>query len=236
METVLFLFNFSLQYIDIECYAEFLISMLIPIVTASKNVNVECAALAKNCLQLLSTATLPSRYLETIVNELCKVVQISSWVVKAELLKFLSVWTFQKHLLIEKSLFQKLITSVIDCLNDERVEVRDASMLSLSRMLSCAGTKLSMLKLQKRFFRAARLKGKEKSLERSGGIIGLCAMVYSEAWDVPDWMPSTLAFLADMSHDSSNISITIRKVLSEFKKSRQDSWHELQTRFSEEEF
>ncbi len=235
MESVLCLFNFSLQHIDIECFVELLIQMLIPIVTASKNVNVECAALAKNCLQLLSSANIPSRFVSSAVNELCKVNRLNSWVVKVELLNFLSIWTFQQHLLIEKSNYQNLLSAVIDCLNDERVEVRDAAMISLSRMLSCAGVKVSMIKLQKRFFRAARLKGKEKSLERAGGILGLCAMVYSEAWDVPEWMPSTLAFLAEMAHDSSNISITTRKVLSEFKKSRQDSWHELQTRFSEEE-
>ena len=79
-------------------------------------------------------------------------------------------------------------------------------------------------------------KDAETLIRRHASVLGLSAIISAFPYEVPDWMPSTLAFLANKaSGDRGMISISVKKTLGDFKKTHQDTWLGDQKLFDEEE-
>jgi hypothetical protein len=237
LESSLYFLNLALQFSDIETFGDCLPPLLWTLIRCAKHVNVEIAAVSKNCVEMIAASKTPSRLIPSFLTELNKIQSMPSWSAKLEALRFIAAWARGNSVSIPKADFQLLTTLTLDCLKDDRLEVRECAVMTLSQLLTCAGSKVNIEKLQKRLFRAARTKGKTKEnlADKSFGILGLCGMIYSEPWDIPEWMPVTLAFLADFAHDSTPASISAKKVLSEFKKLRQDTWHIVEAKLTAEQ-
>jgi proteasome activator subunit 4 len=79
-------------------------------------------------------------------------------------------------------------------------------------------------------------KDSETLIRRHASVLGLSSIINAFPYEVPDWMPSTLAFLANKaSGDRGMISISVKKTLGDFKKTHQDTWLTDQKLFDEEE-
>jgi len=79
-------------------------------------------------------------------------------------------------------------------------------------------------------------KDTETLVRRHGAVLGLSAIITAFPYEIPDWMPSTLAFLANKaSGDRGMISLSVKKTLGEFKKTHQDTWVMDQKLFNEDE-
>jgi proteasome activator subunit 4 len=79
-------------------------------------------------------------------------------------------------------------------------------------------------------------KDQETLVRRHAAVLGLSAIITAFPYEVPSWMPSTLAFLANKaSGDRGMISISVKKTLGDFKKTHQDTWSMDQKLFNEDE-
>jgi len=71
--------------------------------------------------------------------------------------------------------------------------------------------------------------------QRHGAVNTLCAVVEAFPYSVPDWMPAVLVFLAKFTRGNVMISNEVKKSMSNFKRTHQDSWEEHKTKFTEEQ-
>lgn len=79
-------------------------------------------------------------------------------------------------------------------------------------------------------------KDAETLIRRHAAVLGLSAIISAFPYEVPNWMPSTLAFIANKaSGDRGMISISVKKTLGDFKKTHQDTWLMDQKLFNEDE-
>ncbi|CAF5086086.1 unnamed protein product, partial [Rotaria sp. Silwood1] len=67
------------------------------------------------------------------------------------------------------------------------------------------------------------------------GVIDLYAIVLSSPYDIPNHVPEALMLLCEHSHDSNPIQKSIKKALSEFRRTHHDSWHEHREKFTEDQ-
>ena len=99
--------------------------------------------------------------------------------------------------------------------------------------------------MQDRFVRLAKnsvLPGRQSPLyasalrQRHAAILGICALVESYPYTVERWLPELLTtVLAEYTYDPIPISSTVRRCARNFKKTHQDTWHEDQRRFTEDQ-
>jgi proteasome activator subunit 4 len=79
-------------------------------------------------------------------------------------------------------------------------------------------------------------KAAETLVRRHAAVLGLSSLLTAFPYEVPEWMPSSLAFLANRaSGDRGMISASVKKTLGEFKKTHQDTWLMDQKLFNEDE-
>ncbi|KAE9418215.1 hypothetical protein Angca_003350 [Angiostrongylus cantonensis] len=72
-------------------------------------------------------------------------------------------------------------------------------------------------------------------LERHGGVLGLSAVVLAAPYTVPSYLPDVLMRLCRFASDKQPIRDTVKKTLSEFKRTHQDSWREHESQFNEDQ-
>jgi proteasome activator subunit 4 len=75
----------------------------------------------------------------------------------------------------------------------------------------------------------------EALVKRHAGVLGLSSLLQAFPYDVPEWMPGVMVFLARYVSDPPPVSTTVKKVFGDFKRTHQDTWHEDQKQFSQEE-
>jgi proteasome activator subunit 4 len=73
-------------------------------------------------------------------------------------------------------------------------------------------------------------------IRRHAAVLGLSSIITAFPYEMPEWMPSTLAFLANRaSGDRGMIGMSVKKTLGDFKKTHQDTWSMDQKLFNEDE-
>jgi proteasome activator subunit 4 len=79
-------------------------------------------------------------------------------------------------------------------------------------------------------------KDAETLIRRHAAVLGLSSIISAFPYEIPGWMPSILAFLANKaSGDRGMISMSVKKTLGDFKKTHQDTWMMDQKLFNEDE-
>ncbi|XP_077359602.1 proteasome activator complex subunit 4B-like [Festucalex cinctus] len=72
-------------------------------------------------------------------------------------------------------------------------------------------------------------------MRRHAGVLGLSACILSSPYDVPKWMPQILMDLSDHLNDPQPIEMTVKKTLSEFRRTHHDNWQEHRQRFTDDQ-
>lgn len=75
----------------------------------------------------------------------------------------------------------------------------------------------------------------EAVVKRHAGVLGLSCLLEAFPYDVPQWMPEAMVFLAKYFSDPPPISTTVKKTFGDFKRTHQDTWHEDQKHFDPEQ-
>ncbi|KAK5996591.1 Proteasome activator complex subunit 4-like protein [Cladobotryum mycophilum] len=182
----------------------------------------------------------------------------TSWHQRLRALVNMQVVYFRRIFLTEAPQRDLLFTTVSDMLGDPQLEVRSCAATTLAGMIRCSPQRIRepmIARLKKRFEseleqnpmpkRGPRLPGTDTPVDvhrqitrRHAAILGLGALIeaFPYATPPPKWMPEVLATLARRAAgDPGVVGKATKTILSEFKKTRQDSWVVDQKYFTQEQ-
>lgn len=171
----------------------------------------------------------------------------ASWHQRLRALVNMQVVYFRRLFLTKAPQRDALFNAVSDMLGDAQLEVRSCASTTLAGMIRCSPRQIRdpmIARLQQRFGdelqqnpmprRGRNATGTETPVDvhkqitrRHAAILGLGALIeaFPYATPPPEWMPEVLATLArKASGDAGVVGKATKGILSEFKKTRQDSW------------
>uniref|UniRef100_A0A673KJN7 Proteasome activator complex subunit 4A n=1 Tax=Sinocyclocheilus rhinocerous TaxID=307959 RepID=A0A673KJN7_9TELE len=203
---------------------------------------------AKTCLSLMSQGLLYSEQIPQVLN----ISRISSWHARYTVLTYLQIMVFYNlfTFLSDAKAVSDVRALVLRLLEDEQLEVREMAATTLSGFLQC--NFLSIDEPMQAHFEAlskTRLpKRKRRELgsvvdmipsadlvRRHAGVLGLSACILSSPYDVPTWMPQILMDLSAHLNDTQPIEMTVKKTLSDFRRTHHDNWQEHKQKFTDDQ-
>ncbi|KAF8964857.1 hypothetical protein BGZ46_000706 [Entomortierella lignicola] len=216
--------------------------------------------LATLTLLQLARYVYPANKVSELVDIFCKILREStSWHIRNNVLPIVQIFFYTNLFSMDVDMMVKVMDAVSGMLLDPQIEVRQLAATTLSGIVRCsqrdAIQKLILhfkqllestpLPARKKRDRSAA-PGKEAAsllpegysealVKRHGGVLGLSSLLGAFPYDVPSWMPEVMVFLAKFFSDPPPVSTTVKKVFGDFKRTHQDTWHEDQKQFSQEE-
>lgn len=179
--------------------------------------------------------------------------QAQSWHQRLRILINIQVIYFRSLFLLPEQQAEDLFKCVREMLHDVQLEVRQGAALTLSGMVKCSPVDFRNKKVEdlRKHFTNLLIKNplpkqrnrdgpKEEStsgasqeqnklvLTRHAAVLGLGALVQAFPYTSPppQWLPQVLATLAGRAaSDPGMVGKSVKTVLSDFKKTRQDTWH-----------
>ncbi|TDZ15375.1 Proteasome activator complex subunit 4 [Colletotrichum orbiculare MAFF 240422] len=180
----------------------------------------------------------------------------SSWHQRLRSMVNMQVIYFRRLFLIKKKQREILFNAVSDMLADPQLEVRSCASATLAGMIRCSPKRIrdpTIQLLKKRYENELRLNPMPKRklpgtetpvdttkqiVRRHAAVLGLGALIeaFPYATPPPLWMPEVLQTLATRAaSDPGIVGKATKSILSDFKKTRQDSWTVDQKYFSPEQ-
>uniref|UniRef100_A0A8C6U8T4 Proteasome activator subunit 4b n=1 Tax=Neogobius melanostomus TaxID=47308 RepID=A0A8C6U8T4_9GOBI len=200
---------------------------------------------ARTCLSLMSQGLLYPEHIPSVLAMLIN----RSWHARFSVLTYLQIMVFYNlfMLLSLPAEVLRIRALVMQLLLDEQLEVRDMAGTTLSGLLQCQffpldcslHTELQTLSQT----RVPKARGETNSgsffvadlVRRHAGVLGLSACILSSPYDVPDWMPQILMELSVHLNDPQPIERTVKKTLSEFRRTHHDNWQEHRQCFTDDQ-
>uniref|UniRef100_UPI0037E73473 proteasome activator complex subunit 4A n=1 Tax=Semicossyphus pulcher TaxID=241346 RepID=UPI0037E73473 len=207
---------------------------------------------AKTCLSLMSQGLLYTEQIPMVLSALQEIAGSSSWHARYTVLTYLQIMVFYNLFTFMSA--QKAVDDVralvIRLLEDEQLEVREMAATTLSGFLQC--NFLSMDTPMQAHFEAlckTCLPKKRKRelgsivdtipsadlVRRHAGVLGLSACILSSPYDVPTWMPQLLMDLSAHLNDTQPIEMTVKKTLSNFRRTHHDNWQQHKQQFTDDQ-
>lgn len=169
----------------------------------------------------------------------------SFWHQRLRVLINMQVLYFRRLFLITPFEQERLFTSVSNMLEDTQLEVRLGAHATLSGMIRCSPVRLRAGVLQDLIVKFTAMLVQNRlpkrapagtptpdynriTLTRHAAVLGLGALVQAFPYTSPPpkWLPEVLATLASKAAaDPGMVGKSVKSVLGEFKKTRQDTWH-----------
>ncbi|KAF4818642.1 Proteasome activator complex subunit 4 [Colletotrichum tropicale] len=180
----------------------------------------------------------------------------TSWHQRLRSMVNMQVIYFRRLFLIEKKQRDILFDAVSDMLADAQLEVRSCASATLAGMIRCSPKRIrdpTIQLLKKRYENELRLNPMPKRklpgtetpvdttkqiVRRHAAVLGLGALIeaFPYATPPPSWMPEVLQILATRAaSDPGVVGKATKAILSDFKKTRQDSWSVDQKYFTQEQ-
>uniref|UniRef100_A0A8C1X8K8 Proteasome activator subunit 4a n=1 Tax=Cyprinus carpio TaxID=7962 RepID=A0A8C1X8K8_CYPCA len=207
---------------------------------------------AKTCLSLMSQGLLYSEQIPQVLSALEEISRSSSWHARYTVLTYLQIMVFYNlfTFLSDAKAVSDVRALVLRLLEDEQLEVREMAATTISGFLQC--NFLSIDEPMQAHFEAlskTRLpKRKRRELgsvvdtipsadlvRRHAGVLGLSACILSSPYDVPAWMPQILMDLSAHLNDTQPIEMTVKKTLSDFRRTHHDNWQEHKQKFTDDQ-
>uniref|UniRef100_A0A8C4HVT9 Proteasome activator complex subunit 4 n=1 Tax=Dicentrarchus labrax TaxID=13489 RepID=A0A8C4HVT9_DICLA len=199
---------------------------------------------ARTCLSLMSQGLLYPEHIPLVLAALEEMASSRSWHARFSVLTYLQIMVFYNlfTLLSVPAEVFRIRKLVMQLLLDEQLEVRDMAGTTLSGLLQCQFFPLdSSLQTQLQTLSQTLLpkaRGELASTDlvrRHAGVLGLSACILSSPYDVQDWMPQILMDLSDHLNDPQPIEMTVKKTLSEFRRTHHDNWQEHRQCFTDDQ-
>ncbi|CAF1489784.1 unnamed protein product, partial [Adineta steineri] len=183
-------------------------------------------------------------FIEPLIEQLEQVCSSTKWHARRAAIEFVQNMIFC-NLFNARPYAKQLRQLVFKCLFDEQFEVRTVASVTLSGFYQCGyiqvnNDDLKHFRIMSKTSYFTKVDGKkvtsaENIVKRHGGVLGLCAIVLSSPYDIPTHVPEALMLLCEHSHDPDLIQKSIKKALSEFRRTHYDSWHEHREKFTEDQ-
>ncbi|XP_036816791.1 proteasome activator complex subunit 4B isoform X1 [Oncorhynchus mykiss] len=207
---------------------------------------------AKTCLSLMSQGLLYTEQIPLVLLALQEIAGSSSWHARYTVLTYLQIMVFYNlfTFMSDQGAVNDVRALVIRLLEDEQLEVREMAATTLSGFLQC--NFLSIEGPMQSHFEAlckTRLPKKRKRelgsvvdtipsgdlVRRHAGVLGLSACILSSPYDVPSWMPQLLMNLSVHLNDTQPIEMSVKKTLSNFRRTHHDNWQEHKQQFTDDQ-
>jgi len=182
---------------------------------------------------------------------LSQIAENGTWKARIASLEFLQVFTFNNlfNIIHLSGGVDHVTSTVLLLLADERLEVREKAAQVLGGLVHCdflpPGKCHDLLdqfrkqvsKRLPRGLRGANLPDVDMALivDRHAGVLGLCAFVDAYPYDVPEFLPDILVRLGDHLNDPQPIPVTVKKTLSNFRRTHHDNWQFHKLKFSDDQ-
>lgn len=207
---------------------------------------------AKTCLSLVSQGLLYSEQIPQVLGLLEEISRSSSWHARYTVLTYLQIMVFYNlfTFLSDAKAVSDVRALVLRLLEDEQLEVRELAATTLSGFLQCNFLSIDE-PLQAHFESLSKTrlpKRKRRELcsvvdtipsadlvHRHAGVLGLSACILSSPYDVPSWMPQILMDLSAHLNDTQPIEMTVKKTLSDFRRTHHDNWQEHKQKFTDDQ-
>uniref|UniRef100_A0A2K5P667 Proteasome activator complex subunit 4 n=1 Tax=Cercocebus atys TaxID=9531 RepID=A0A2K5P667_CERAT len=207
---------------------------------------------AKLCLSLMSQGLLYPHQVPLVLQVLKQTARSSSWHARYTILTYLQTMVFYNLFIFlnNEDAVKDIRWLVISLLEDEQLEVREMAATTLSGLLQCNFLtmdspmqihfeQLCKTKLPKKRKRDPGSVGdtipSAELVKRHAGVLGLGACVLSSPYDVPTWMPQLLMNLSAHLNDPQPIEMTVKKTLSNFRRTHHDNWQEHKQQFTDDQ-
>ncbi|KAK5608896.1 Proteasome activator complex subunit 4B [Crenichthys baileyi] len=199
---------------------------------------------ARTCLSLMSQGLLYPEHIPLVLAALEEMAGSRSWHARFSVLTYLQITVFYNlfTLLSLPAEVLRIRKLVMQLLLDEQLEVRDMACTTLSGLLQCQFFPLdSSLQTQLQTLSQTSLPkargelGSTDLVRRHAGVLGLSACILSSPYAVPFWMPQILMDLSDHLNDPQPIEMTVKKTLSEFRRTHHDNWQEHRQCFTDDQ-
>jgi proteasome activator subunit 4 len=173
----------------------------------------------------------------------------ATWHQRLRTLINMQVIYFRRIFLIKPEQQQQLFDAVAEMLEDPQHEVRIGASTTLAGMIRCSPVALRnniLSSLKTKFTTALKnnpmpkkmpgtstpgtstpISSNAQVIRRHAAVLGLGALVtaFPYVTPPPEWMPEVLALLASRAaNDAGAIGKTVKTILADFKKTRQDTW------------
>ncbi|KAM4771368.1 proteasome activator complex subunit 4 [Rhinophrynus dorsalis] len=207
---------------------------------------------AKMCLSLMSQGLLYPEQVPLVLDVLKQTAKSNSWHARYTVLTYVQTMVFYNLFIFlhNKDTVQSIRWLVLQLMADEQLEVREMAATTLSGLLQC--NFLSMDDSMQAHFEQlckTRLPKKRKRdlglavdtipsgdlVKRHAGVLGLSACILSSPYDVPTWMPQLLMDLSAHLNDPQPIEMTVKKTLSNFRRTHHDNWQEHKQQFTDDQ-
>ncbi|KAI1295461.1 Proteasome activator complex subunit 4 [Halotydeus destructor] len=200
---------------------------------------------------VMSQAILNNNGVEYALTTAHDIMRSKSWHARNAIALFLqyTVSTNLFSVMCNEKWVKEVIEMILSMLEDERIEVRESAANTLGGLIHCEFIKVDkkMLNWMKKRAKhelkkipnpkneAQMIVDPNDLIARHAGILGLCAVINAFPYEVPDFMPSVLMYLADHLHDPQPIPSTIKKTLSSFKRTHHDNWRDHKLKFTDDQ-
>ncbi|XP_078000645.1 proteasome activator complex subunit 4-like [Glandiceps talaboti] len=197
-------------------------------------------------LACMAQALLQPEVIPVALDSMKQIASGSSWHARVSVLTYLQVMAFCNFFIITAEEYRNEMRDlVLRLLTDDQFEVREMAGTTLSGFLHCGILKMDA-DLQTRFEQLCKTKLNKKGkpvvahdmealIQRHAGVLGLSACVQAYPYDVPQWMPQVLMDLGNHLHDPQPIEMTVKKTLSDFKRTHHDNWQEHKRQFTDDQ-
>ncbi|CAF90547.1 unnamed protein product, partial [Tetraodon nigroviridis] len=199
---------------------------------------------ARTCLSLMSQGLLYPEHVPLVLAALEEMAASRWWHARFSVLTYLQTAVFYNlfTLLSLPGQVLRVRALVLRLLQDEQLEVRVMAGTTLSGLLQCcflpldARLQQQLQALGRTRLPKARAEAAASDLVRPhAGVLGLSACVLSSPYQVPDWMPQMLMELSRHLNDPQPIEMTVKKTLSEFRRTHQDNWQQHRQSFTDDQ-
>ncbi|XP_076868497.1 proteasome activator complex subunit 4A isoform X2 [Brachyhypopomus gauderio] len=207
---------------------------------------------AKTCVSLMAQGLLYPEQIPHVLSTLREISKSSSWHGRFTVLTYLQITVFYNLFIFlsDAEAIRDIRKLVLELLEDEQLEVREMAATTLSGFLQC--NFLSMDEHMQMHFEAlskTRLPSRRRReldsvvdtipsaalVRRHAGVLGLSACVLSRPYDVPTWMPQILMELSAHLNDMQPIEMTVKKTLSDFRRTHHDNWQQHKQQFTDDQ-
>uniref|UniRef100_A0A8C3XZU5 Proteasome activator subunit 4 n=1 Tax=Catharus ustulatus TaxID=91951 RepID=A0A8C3XZU5_CATUS len=207
---------------------------------------------AKMCLSLMSQGLLYPQQVPLVLQVLKQTARSNSWHARYTILTYLQTMVFYNLFIFlnNSEAVNDIRWLVIKLLEDEQLEVREMAATTLSGLLQCNFLTMDG-PMQTHFEQLCKMRLPKKRkrdlasmgdtipsgdlVKRHAGVLGLSACILSSPYDVPTWMPQLLMDLSAHLNDPQPIEMTVKKTLSNFRRTHHDNWQEHKQQFTDDQ-
>ncbi|CAF1453615.1 unnamed protein product, partial [Adineta ricciae] len=192
----------------------------------------------------ITTLHLQIPFLEAFIDQIEYTCKSNKWHTRRSALEFAQYLIFN-NLFNARSFAARIRKLVFQHLSDEQLEVRSVASITLAGFYQCS--LIPITKKDREYFHrmsktnyltkvdGEKITSTQNIIKRHGGVLGLCAMVLSSPYDIPEHVPDALMDLCEHLHDPILIRESVKYALSEFRRTHHNSWHEHRAKFTEDQ-